>query len=116
MWWQTQVRDELQGKSLVLKQPGRYVVEVAGLVPHVICDPAELASDEVRVVLPHVFLFIFLPSHIVFLLALLRPPWSSLLLSVPPSHAPLPVWNGREGKRWLFFFFLGTGLALVFSP
>lgn len=53
--------------------------------------------------MPHVFLFIFLPSHVVFLLALLCPPWSSLVPSVPASHAPFPMWNGREGKRWLAF-------------
>lgn len=86
-----------RGKSLALMQPGRYFVEVAGLVPHVICDPAELASDEVRDVLPHVFLFIFLPSHVVFLLALLCPPWSSLVVC-PSFSCTLPhvEWKRRK--------------------
>lgn len=88
-------------RSLILTQPGRYFIAVAGLVPHVIWDPAELSSGEVRDVLPHVFLFIFLPSHIVSLLALLCSLWSSLILSVPP-RVPFPTWSGREGRRQPF--------------
>lgn len=34
-----------RGKYLILTQPGKYFLEVAGLVAHVICDPAEWCSD-----------------------------------------------------------------------
>lgn len=100
------------GRSLVLTQPGRYFIEVAGLAPDVICDPAELSSGEVRDVLPHVFLFIFLPSHIVSLLALLGPCGPpSFCLSLLMCLSLCGV-EEKEGDR----YFLGTGLTLACSP